>query len=128
MPNCSFKKKQWIKVSLFFIAFISGYLGVFYNRIELALFASLAMGCFFWDLKDSSPEEKNEPIISDKHKIGPGRLILTIALFVFAVLFGIGGVYFSKNAESGTVSLILWLTSIALIILSGIAFCLDKAN
>ena len=109
-------------MSLFFIACVSGYIGVLYNRIELALFASLAMGCFFWNLKDSSPEKENETIISNKQKISPGRLIFTITLFVFAVLFGIGGVYFSKNPESGTVSLILWLTSIVLLLLAGIVF------
>jgi 4-amino-4-deoxy-L-arabinose transferase-like glycosyltransferase len=113
-------------MSLFFIACISGYLGVLYSRIELALFASLAMGCFFWNSKDSSPEVENETIISDKRKISRLRLIFTIALFVFAILFGIGGVYFSRNPESGTVSLILWLISIALIMLAGVIF--DKAE
>ncbi|MBV5323431.1 hypothetical protein JZU51_01525, partial [bacterium] len=47
---------------------------------------------------------------------------LTVTLFIAAVLSGMGAVYFSKNPESGTISLILWLTAIVLITLAGIIF------
>ena len=115
-------KKQWIKLGLFLMACALGIAGIFFNRIELALIASLAMGFSFWNLKKKHSEEEDETIISDKDETGSGRLILTIALFIFAVLFGIGAVYFSKSPESGSLSLILWLTSIALIISAGIVF------
>jgi 4-amino-4-deoxy-L-arabinose transferase-like glycosyltransferase len=121
MPNRPLKKKQWNKPGLFLIACVLGAFGVFFNRIELALIASMTMCYFFWNLKENCPEEV-AVIISDNHEISSRRLIFTIALSILAVLFGIGAVYFSKSPQSGTTSLILWLTSIALIISAGIVF------
>jgi 4-amino-4-deoxy-L-arabinose transferase-like glycosyltransferase len=120
MPN--HLKKQWIKLGLFFIACTLGVASIFFNRIELALIASLTMGFSFWNLKENHLEKEDEIIASEKDEISSGRLILTITLFIFAILFGVGTIYFSKNPESGKLSLIPWLISIALLVSAGIIF------
>ncbi len=126
MSNRLNKKKQSNRLGLFFTACILGAASVFFNQLVLALLASLTMCCSFWNLIENRPEDENETIIPEKHEISSGRLILTAILFVLAILFGTGAVDFSKNPEAGSLSLILWLTSIILIILTGMVF--DKAN
>jgi len=121
MPDYPLKKIQWITLGLFFLACSLGVASVFFNRLVLALIASLIMGYCFWNLKDDYPGD-HEPPISDEKEITPDRIILTTTLFIYAVLFGIGAVYFSTNPESSAISVTLWLITIALIISAGIVF------
>jgi 4-amino-4-deoxy-L-arabinose transferase-like glycosyltransferase len=121
MPNNLLNKNQWIKLGLFFLSVILGVISVLFNQIEFALMASLVMGFSFWGLKENHFLE-NETVSYDKPEISSDRLILTIALFIYAVLFGIGAIYFSKNPGFDILSLVLWLIFIVLIISAGIIF------
>jgi 4-amino-4-deoxy-L-arabinose transferase-like glycosyltransferase len=119
--NHPLQKEQWIRLGLFCIACVLAVNGILFNQIVLALLASVAMCCSFWNLNDSLSTQ-DDAITQDKYEVTSTRLFLTITLLIAAVLAGMGSVYFSKNPEFGTTSLFLWLTAIVLIMLAGIIF------
>ncbi|MBV5323430.1 hypothetical protein JZU51_01520, partial [bacterium] len=68
----SLQKKQWIKLGLFCSACILAVNGILFNQIVLALLASVAMCCSFWNLNDD-PSIQDDAIAPDKYEVAPTR-------------------------------------------------------
>lgn len=121
MQNNQLQKVQWIRISLFFIACAISIYSVITNKVEIALLSSLTLFFAFCNFRKKS--DSSEPkIVFKKYELTSDQLVLSLALFFYAVVSGLVAAFLSPKTSNGTLSLILWVISIGILFAAGIVF------
>lgn len=112
---------QWMRISLFFIACALSAYSVLTNKVEFALLASLTLCLAFCRLKDKAADSEVK-VIFKKYELTSDQLVLSLALFFYAVVSGVAAAFLSPKTSNGTIATILWTTSIGILFAAGIVF------
>lgn len=121
MQNNQIQKVQWIRISLFFIACALSIYSVITNKVEFALLSSLTLFFAFCNFK-RKPDSSEAKKVFKRYELTSDQLVLSLALFFYAVVSGIVAAFLSPKTSNGTLSLILWVISIGILFAAGIVF------
>lgn len=121
MQNSQIQKVPWIRIALFFIACALSAYSVFTNKVEIALLSSLTLFFAFVNLNKKTTGNTLK-VSFKKYELTSDQLVLSLALFFYAVVSGVVAAFLSPKTSNGTISLILWVLAIGLLFAAGIVF------
>ncbi|MHB8136552.1 MAG: glycosyltransferase family 39 protein [Anaerolineaceae bacterium] len=121
MENKPIQKMQWIRIVMFLIACALSAYSVITNKVEIALLSSVTLFFAFVNLKKKTTG-KEVKVIFNRYELTSDQLVLSMALFFYAIVSGVAAAFLSPQTSNGTISLILWVIAIGLLFATGIVF------
>lgn len=115
------KKVQYVKIGLYLLGCILGILGVSTQSVELSLLATLIIFFAFINFQNKN-SHSSDKMIFNKYEITSDQFVLSISLFVYAMIVGAIAAFLSQKLITGTISLILWILAIGLFLAAGMVF------
>ena len=115
------KMFNWEKVIYIAVSIIIGIASILFNNVIAAL---LAVFCSFIAFKSGTNLKKQNARKnpSRKNEVPNNRIVLAISFMVYSILLSFITVFLSTSDSFLTLSLIVWLLSIILLLLSGLSY------
>ncbi len=121
MQKNQIQKMQWIRLALFLLACALSAYSVFSNKVEIALLSTLTLFLAFVNLNKTITHIEDK-VIFKKYNLTSDQLVLSLALFFYAIVTGVVAAFLSPKTSNGTIALILWIIAIGLLLAAGFVF------